>query len=409
VQPIADVSAVPAFSEAVPMPVQPVGMPMPVQVQRTTTAPQIDAKTMKEWERAQAEQAAALEALGAAQSKAAAAEAEGSALIAQETNRQIEEQQRRQAELRAEMETRESAAKKLEAEYQESGIDQNRIFGGSRGNQVMAALLAGMGAWNASMTGGRNYAMDVINQAVERDIEEQKIQMVKKGEASQAARREFDLVRSKYEDVDGAMRMMRFKAVEQKALGLAQKAQADVQKAALLGIAAEARQKWAIARAELSPKTSTTVTMDGTPKGEGDAARGRREKGENETTEWGNMLTNVMGAFDRAGAIGFVKGTLPQPVPGSRKGELEAEKASIGAQIVGRVPGIKSDQDYQNIVVPLLPAAGDRPETIKAKRAAFGSFLDSMAPASYLKASGRTGGRDDANPQKKYPSLEVTK
>lgn len=52
-------------------------------------------------------------------------------------------------------------------------LDPRRALGGV-GTQVLAAISIGLGAYGAAMTGGPNYAMQIIDKAIERDIVAQK-------------------------------------------------------------------------------------------------------------------------------------------------------------------------------------------------------------------------------------------
>ena len=77
----------------------------------------------------------------------------------------------------------------------------------------------------------------------------------------------------------------------------------------------------------------------------------RKQAEENTALEWKNTLSEVMKSFDKAGAVTFVKGNLPQSVPGSTKTISTSEQANIAAQLIGKVPGIRSDKDFERIIM----------------------------------------------------------
>ena len=72
----------------------------------------------------------------------------------------------------------------LNEEYRAVEIEPNRIFkNSSTGAKILAALSVGLGAYSASMTGGKNYALEIIDGAIADDIEAQKLELQQKGAA----------------------------------------------------------------------------------------------------------------------------------------------------------------------------------------------------------------------------------
>jgi hypothetical protein len=100
--------------------------------------------------------------------------------------------------------------------------------------------------------------------------------------------------------------------------------------------------------------------------------------------EWSNMMSSVMKEFERAGKITFREANTPENLPGSKKRELKAINANIAAQLVGKVPGLKSNVDFEEIIIPLLPVGSDSESTVRAKMRNFNSFLHANAPGEYL-------------------------
>lgn len=65
---------------------------------------------------------------------------------------------------------------------------------------------------------------------------------------------------------------------------------------------------------------------------------------------------------------------------GGSSEKMENLKATVSAAVVGRVPGIRSDKDYENIVVPMLPKAGDPTNVANDRARIFEKWLAAQAP-----------------------------
>jgi len=132
--------------------------------------------------RAGEEQAGAVQTLEQAQEAqrvAAASEAElasqraGQARI-EEESAAIERERRRQLV--------EETTQKLDAANKaldDSKIDIEAAYGGAAG-RIFAGLAVALGSFGASMTGGPNYAMQLVNQRIDREIDAQKTELDKK-------------------------------------------------------------------------------------------------------------------------------------------------------------------------------------------------------------------------------------
>jgi hypothetical protein len=93
----------------------------------------------------------------------------------------------REARLRAQKEREDKLLNDintLNEQYRAVEIEPNRIFKNtSTGAKILAAISVGLGAYAASMTGGRNYAMEIIDGAIADDIQAQKLELQQKGAA----------------------------------------------------------------------------------------------------------------------------------------------------------------------------------------------------------------------------------
>lgn len=63
-------------------------------------------------------------------------------------------------------------------------INPDRLLGdGLTGGRILAAIASGLGAYSAALTGGRNFALETINEGIDRDIEAQRAQLETNNEA----------------------------------------------------------------------------------------------------------------------------------------------------------------------------------------------------------------------------------
>lgn len=132
--------------------------------------------------RAGEEQAAQVQTLEQAQQAERVAQAEQADLASQraeqarieEENAAIERERRRQLV--------EETTQKLDAANKaldESKIDIEAAYGGAAG-RIFAGLAVALGSFGASLTGGPNYAMQLVNQRIDREIDAQKTELEKK-------------------------------------------------------------------------------------------------------------------------------------------------------------------------------------------------------------------------------------
>lgn len=132
--------------------------------------------------RAGEEQAAQVQTLEQAQEAERVAQAGQAELASQraeqarieEENAAIERERRRQ--LVEETTSKLDAANKA---LDESKIDIEAAYGGAAG-RIFAGLAVALGSFGASLTGGPNYAMQLVNQRIDREIDAQKTELEKK-------------------------------------------------------------------------------------------------------------------------------------------------------------------------------------------------------------------------------------
>ena len=97
------------------------------------------------------------------------------------------EQREREAERSKQFDEFALKAEKASEEFAKAEI-KDPYASKSTGNKILAAISLGLGAFGAALTGGENTAMKIINSAIDRDIEIQKADINKKGDAVQNSR-----------------------------------------------------------------------------------------------------------------------------------------------------------------------------------------------------------------------------
>ncbi len=97
---------------------------------------------------------------------------------------------------------------------------------------------------------------------------------------------------------------------------------------------------------------------------------------------WNQLKEDVVNTFSTSMKTGQ-SGRIPSAFGGSSEA-YKAAKGKIAGAVVGKVPGIKSDSDFENIVAPMLPNPGETPEAAAKKLEIFKGFLKANAPASPL-------------------------
>ena len=96
--------------------------------------------------------------------------------------------------------------------------------------------------------------------------------------------------------------------------------------------------------------------------------------------EFNKVKTNVLKSYDAGGRFTVYEGNAPSWMKGGARSEYQAYKAMIASQVINKVPGIRSDSDFRNIVEPMLPSPGDPKDTIATKKKVFEDYINSVAP-----------------------------
>ena len=143
----------------------------------------------KKWDEAGQKAADAVIQQGEAQAAGAAAQAE---LFKNEGMRLQQENERRvkqQADRPAAMQKRLDEVDVINKKFSDAKIDQKHIWGDEgTGNRFFAALGIALGALGSGLNGKPNAALDIVNRAIDRDIEVQKANLEQIGKSSEVAR-----------------------------------------------------------------------------------------------------------------------------------------------------------------------------------------------------------------------------
>lgn len=243
-------------------------IPVPIQTQVSTTSTpgiKLSPEIMKGLQDAEEKSQYWLKKKEEAMNAQGAAEAEYNAKMVEERNAMAAKQAEKVKEIQQNMQSAKADYDKFKVEAANSEVDPNKFFDGKVENQVMAALLAGAGAWSSAMTGGQNYALNIINQAVERDIEMQKIAMSRKDARAQEARRQYEQLQNRFGDADNALAMMRLDAIDAMGKKLMSTASNDNLRANLAELIAQNAMQKSERQMRLyeasQGKSSTTVTQ----------------------------------------------------------------------------------------------------------------------------------------------------
>lgn len=370
-EPVPDV---PAYADPIAMPVSGGMGAMPMQVQTTTEMPLVDSSLQKQFaENERVRQKAQADMLKAMDQQAAA-QASTDAMIAEKQREETARLLAKQEAARQEVERREATARQAEEEYKQAKVDPNAFFEGSTGKQIAAALLAGAGAFAATVTGGRNYAGEIIDKAIERDIEAQKIAMAKKGETAKDARKVWEVAQARYENAEEFVRAQNWKTVETQAQAMANKSSNAVQKQNFIMQAADANQKYLQHMAALQPKT-TVVQVAGGGTGKSNAKPTEVQSKAQLFAATMNQAEREFGELRQAGykreSIGSATaaGLLPEALKSEElKRQEKAELAFVDGYIRQTSGANAPEPEVKRAMERFFPRIGDTEKVIQQKQ-----------------------------------------
>lgn len=284
---------------------------------------------------------------------------------------------------------REAQLDGLMMEFQNAQVvDPQSQWGTAR--KIGAAIAMGLGAYASAFTGGQNHAANIIQDSIKRDIEMQEARINKLGlnaKNAQGALAQATAKLGNIADAKSAVEIAALMNANESIMKLAQATDNKRSKANADSLIAANNMKITEKKAELQASTVTSSVAKSQRPLAGSGEMARQEKEANEAMEYENAKQTIMQAFEE-GAKAGMGGAVPSWL-GGEAGEREASLAQVSGAIIGKVPGIKSDADFKNIVLPMLPKPIDPKSTVESKRKNLEAFLRSQAPAAWLKTEGR--------------------
>lgn len=267
-------------------------------------------------------------------------------------------------------------------EINNAKVDPERFWSNkSTGDKILAGIGLFLGAFGAQ-NGGGNKAAAIINDAINRDIKLQeagidnKAQLYKQHYAltkdAQAARASTRMAMLSNAQLKLQEIASRYQGPEMKARAQQLMAQLDAEKQNAQINLASALQKSATQQSA-SPEMTAIMNLPPTIQKTAIEELGK-------ASEWNRLTEDVTSTYGNAMKMG-ASALIPSVVGGS-KDQYQAMKGKISGAIVGKVPGIKSDSDFENIVAPMLPRPGESAKAAEEKLKNFEGFLRANAPAT---------------------------
>ena len=266
----------------------------------------------------------------------------------------------------------------------------------STAQKIGGALAIGLGALGAGLTGGQNYAMQIIDKAVDDDYRNWQANIDAKNKSFLNQRQYINDLQNDFKDkqqlalaykalaydrANAQLNEIAAKRKELEALPNFQLLKANIQDNRNKTYLELAKLKAETAKAEreaapTAPGGGVVQALQAVPK----EFQSEAYKELKSVTEYNKVQEDVVNAFKDAENI-----SLSAAVPGFLGGNSEAYDAwvaKIAGAIVGKVPGIKSDQDFRAIVKPMLPTWTDTNRVAELKKQNMIGFLRSQSPSA---------------------------
>jgi hypothetical protein len=339
------------------------------------------------------EDAYAMQQLGVA--NAAQAGAQKAAAETAYFQQQQKDMERLQAEQAIREQERQKAMvaeqEKLNQSIEEFGslkVDPKRLYNNmDTGDKVLAAIGLILGAFGRN----GNQSVEVLQNAVNRDIDAQKAEIAAKGDKINAQRGVYAQMLSRFGDerqADAATRIALIQNSQLKAQEIASKykspeIQANAQQ---LFAQLEVQKQEALLKFQQSAQVKNSIQGNDSVFGRVMAVVPKELQGEaikevKAVSDWNKLTNDLQTEYQTLNKVGAVSAKTPGFLGGER-GSYQAGKAKIAGALVGKVPGIKSDSDFKNIVEPMLPAPMDTESEQVKKMNKFTSWLASQGPSA---------------------------
>jgi len=200
----------------------------------------------------------------------------------QEEAAQVAEEVQRQKEIETRVANLRSKYDTMQAAYQNSKVDQNRILKGEKG--VIMGLAAGLGAFGAALARTPNYALETINRMQDADIRQQEAERSIKGEGANNTLRDLEKELGSLDLAKTALRGLKTNAAKLQFEAIAAntadaRIKANAQKVAALLEKQELDRKEQLNRDALGLVTRSFVNVPGSPGSPGGITRPERKEG----------------------------------------------------------------------------------------------------------------------------------
>jgi|688.fasta_scaffold08687_22 hypothetical protein len=262
--------------------------------------------------------------------------------------------------------------------------------------RIGAGLAIALGAIGSALAKTPNYALDIVNKAIDDDFRTWQANVDSKNKSFLNQRQYINDLQSEFKDrqqmalaqkvlaydkVNAQLLQIAAKRKEVEALPAFQQLQANIldnrnkQYLELAKLRAETAKAEREA-APVAPGSGVVQALQTVPK----EFQSEAYKELKSVTEYNKVQEDVVNAFQDAENI-----SLSAAVPGFLGGNSEAYDAwvaKIAGAIVGKVPGIKSDQDFRAIVKPMLPTWTDTNRVAELKKQNMIGFLRSQSPSA---------------------------
>ena len=290
-------------------------------------------------------------------------------------------------------------------------IDPDKYFADRGGflGKIGAALAIGLGAYASATTGGPNYALDIINKAIDRDIDSQKQTLQSKREGVQQLRGTYSDMLNRFGDArmaEQATRAQQLSIVESKLqdqLGNVKGQEAQSKGQALLA-QIQQQKATAIMDLEKSAQDKVTVTTQvqkdivGKIAGKEDAKTVDRSIQQNDRYEKDPQVVKARETLTLARG-------MDESIKSARAGNAEAaNQLSYGLARFFSGPGVLTDNDLKNASVnrSLFSQIGS-----KVQKGLFGTFSENELQAfnRLIKQIERVSNREIALAGRKHLNL----
>lgn len=257
-------------------------------------------------------------------------------------------------------------------------------------NKIGAAIAMGLGAYAAAYTGGKNYAVEIIDNAITRDIALQEQEIKKLGANVDEKKNALAFAYRKFGDIDQAKSAVQMAALinaKEDIMNTAKSvdnAQAVARKKTLIN-AMDA--KILELQAQTQDKTIITTTSNVSEKPRVIPTKLTPAE-QNEALQYEEAKKSVLASFDNMSNLSRTERGVPQLVGGKRE-SFKAAQSSVGAVLAEKLKQ-RSDADWNNIMLPMLPSVMDDAETLAFKRKQLETTLKGYAPAGWIKYSGES-------------------